>query len=197
MSDIDDGDGNGASGERTFTKGELAKQVAAAVRNATAKIRAEYGDYDDLKKAADAAKGQETALERMQKQLADLTTRNEKLDREATVREVADELKITIKQAKRLQGGTKEELLADGREFLEEFKPAAGGKLDDGSTEGEDGDEAGKGRSAPEGGQGRAGGTTAGRQGRPREELHSGAPVTGGSREETDPAKLAAMIPRF
>lgn len=194
MSDIDP-DGGAGTAERTFTKGELARQVAAAVRAATAKVREEYADYDDLRKTADAAKGQETALERMQKQLEELSTRNTKLDREAMVREVADELEISVRQARRLEGKTKAELLADGREFLEEFKPTTGGKPAEGTDEGEGSEDAGKGRSAAEDDQGKPR-ETAGRQGRPREELQSGTPVTGGKADETNPAKLAAMIPR-
>lgn len=181
-------------GTKTFTQAEVDAVAAAARKREREGLASKYADYDDLKKAADAAKGQETALEKMQKQLSDLTERNTKLDREATIREVADDLKISIKQARRLQGATKEELLADGREFLEEFKPATGGKPIEGSNEGEGSE--GEGESSAAETDSAPASTGKGRARRPVEELSSGAPVTGGKAEETNPHKLAAMIPR-
>lgn len=71
------------------------------------------------------------------------------------------------KLAKRLTGSTKEELEADAEELFEEFTPAEGGDRESSSS------------------------TTR----RPRERLRPGA-APSSEEEETDPAKLAAKVPR-
>jgi hypothetical protein len=71
------------------------------------------------------------------------------------------------KLAKRLTGDTKEELEADAAELFADFQPA------------EEEDEPDRGR----------------RRGRPREKLRPGA-VPSSEPEESDPAKLAEMVPR-
>lgn len=186
----DDGTGDG---ERTFTKAELARASAKAVRDAVAKVREEFADYADLKAAVKAAEGDKSALEKMQTQLAELNDRNAKLDREAMVRRVADKLNIPVAKAERLRGKTEEELIADGEDFYSDWK-----RPDKDGDEG-NGDD-GKGRQQQPAGEreqrpGRQ--QQSARRERPRETLRSGAP-TGGSAddkpEETDPLKLAALV---
>jgi hypothetical protein len=83
-----------------------------------------------------------------------------------------------------LQGSTEEELTADADELLADWK-SAGGKVDgdEGEQEGDEGKETSPARPAA-------------RTGRPTENLRSGAPTTAREPEETDPLKLAALIPR-
>jgi hypothetical protein len=91
---------------------------------------------------------------------ATLTKENERLGGEILRRDIASDKGLTLAQAKRLHGATREELEADADEFLTENGPAK--------------DE-----------------TPAGD--RPKERLKSGA-VPDAEPEETDPAKLAAMV---
>lgn len=197
MADDDTGSTGSGSTEKTFTQAEVDKLI----RDRLARERGKYADYDDLKaKAAEADKGK-TQIDRIEAQLAEMTKQAEKNAREVLIRDVADELGISVKQAKRLSGSTREELLADGREFLEEFKPnAAGkdGKSDENGSEGTDngsGSEGGSGGSATGNGDTAKSGESQGRRGRPQEALRSGAPISGGA-EEMDPLKLAALVPR-
>lgn len=91
---------------------------------------------------------------------AALVKENERLSGEILRRDIASDKGLTLAQAKRLHGATKEELEADADEFLAENGPA---KDDE-----------------PPGG-------------RPKERLKSGA-VPDAESEETDPAKLAALV---
>jgi hypothetical protein len=183
MSDTDPEGGT----ERTFTKGELAKAVNAAVRAKVAEVRAEYSDYDDLKRAAAEGDKSKSQLDKVSEQLVALTSRAEAAEARETRAKVVAAKKLPPGLAKRLQGKTEEELAADADELLADWK-AAGGKVDgeaDGSTE-QDGDN----------GKGTPPARAATRPGRPREDLRSGAPTTVREPEETNPLKLAALIPR-
>jgi hypothetical protein len=88
--------------------------------------------------------------------------------------EVAASKGLTPAQARRLVGSTVEELEADADELLAAFKAPDTGE--DGSDSDDDGDAAGLSR-------------------RPSERLRPGA-ANDAEPDETDPAKLAAMIPR-
>lgn len=180
------GDTDPESGtERTFTKAELAKAVNAAVRAKVAEVRAEYADYDDLKAKAAEGDKSKTQLDKVSEQLAALTSRAEAAEARETRAKVVAAKKLPPSLAKRLQGKTEEELTADADELLADWK-SAGGKVDgaEGEQEGNEG-----GRATPPA-------RPAASSGRPREDLHSGAPLTPRAPEETDPLKLAALIPR-
>lgn len=180
-------DDTGSTGGKTFTQAE----VDQLIKDRLARERGKYADYDDLKaRAADADKSK-TQLDKMQEQLDAMAKRAETSERAATIREVADELKISVKQASRLTGGTKEELLADGREFLADFAPKSG-------TQNDGKDDAGDDKGSDDGAaERRPGQDAAPRRGRPAENLRSGAPRTQSVPEETDPRKLAEAIPRY
>jgi hypothetical protein len=161
--------------EKTFTQADVNKLLADERR----KQQARYADYDDLKaKAAEADKAV-TQLDKIQQQMTAMSERAEKSERQTMLREVADELKISVKKAERLKGNTKEELLSDGRDFYAD-------ELSKGTTTSDDNGTTGQ-QTPPE---------PAATRGRPKETLRSGAPMTPSTAEETDPRKLAALIPR-
>jgi len=171
--------------ERTFSRAELAKAVNAAVRSKVAEVRAEFADYDELKKVAADADKNKTQLDKLSEQLSTLTERAERAEAASVRARVVAAKKLPPGLAKRLQGKTEEELSADADELLSDWK-AAGGKTgdDEGSAE-QDGDE---GKATPQ--------ATPAVRGRPREELRSGAPATAREPDETNPLKLAALVPR-
>lgn len=97
-----------------------------------AKERDKYADYDDLKSQAaeyqkylDSQKDEQTKLneayEQSQQELADL--RKQLADHEVNQlrAEIAAEKGLTLKQAKRLSGTTREELEADADDLLDTF----------------------------------------------------------------------------
>ncbi len=170
----------GATGGKTFTQAEL-DQI---VKDRIARERAKYADYDELKtKAADADKSA-SQLDMIQQQLQAVSERAEKSERQTMLREVADELKISVKQASRLTGSTKDEMLADGRDFLADFAPKAEQNGDGKAPDDTPPAQQPAARTAPE-------------RGRPKESLRSGAPLTPAAAEETNPLKLAEAIPRY
>ncbi len=172
----------GTAGVKTFTQAE----VDQIVKDRLTRERAKYADYDELKAQAAEAEKSATQLDKIQKQMADMAERAEKSERAAMIREVADELKISVKQASRLTGKTKDELLSDGRDFLADFTPK-GTTTGDGTDEGGDGGDTETKPPARE---------AAPARGRPRETLRSGAPMTESKSEEMNPLKLAELIPR-
>lgn len=198
MADDDDS----TTTEETFTRKQVRAMIAAEVR----KVSERYADYDDLKTRADAADGAKDKIDKVLEKLEAAENRAASAELENARRDVADELGLTPKQARRLSGKTREELLADGRELIDDLgiKPRAkqqdsAGKgaateTDEDETDGTDDDvedveteqeETPPPRQAP-----------ARRPARPRETLRSGAPRTPTQPDELDPAKLAALIPR-
>jgi hypothetical protein len=183
--------------EPMFTRAQFAREVAKQVRDKVAAALSEYGDLDELKrKAADADK-QKSQLDRIEEQLKASEARAAEAERNGLIREVADELGISLRLAKRLEGKTKAELLADGRDTMEDLglkpkgKQSTGtkGEATDGETDAEDDsvdekDETPSRQTAPT------------RTARPREALRSGAPRTDTPPEETNPLKLVENIPR-
>lgn len=197
--------------ERTFTKAEFAREVARQVRAKVAEALSEYGDLDELRKRADEADKQQSKIDKMAEQLNTLTQRAEKAELDVARQRVADELGLTQREAKRLSGKTYDELKADAEELVEDLgidvearkagrKPAAGRKTDqqdedndqqNGVGDNDDGDDDNdetedQQESAPR---------PQPRRVRPQE-LRSGAPLSSGRREETDPLKLVAAVPR-
>jgi hypothetical protein len=101
--------------EGKFTQAD----VDAAVEKIAAKIRAEerrkvsekFADYDDLKAKAEGAKTLEDRVAEIERQARESEER-------ALRAEVANAKGLTPTQAKRLVGGTREELEADADELL-------------------------------------------------------------------------------
>lgn len=173
-------DDTGTTGGKTFTQAE----VDQIVKDRLTRERAKFADYDELKARAAEADKSASQLDKIQQQMAAMSERAEKSERQAMIREVADELKISVKQASRLTGKTKDELLSDGREFLADFTPK-GAQNDDGKDDSAAEDAPPPARE------------TAPSRGRPRENLRSGAPLTESKPDETNPLKLAEAIPRY
>lgn len=186
MTQPNDDTGNG--GARTFTQAEVDKIVGERV----ARERAKFSDYDELKSRAAEADKQKSQLDRIETQLAEQVKRTEKAEEANLRREVADELGLTAKQARRLQGKTKDELLADGREYMEDngIKPKSASTSNVATDDDKGKDVKPDVTPEPE---------PAARNGRrrPTETLRSGAPVTPEAPEETDPMKLVANVRRF
>jgi len=189
--------------ETTFTRAQMAKMVNAQVREKVAAALADYGDLDELKRKAAAADANESKIDALLAKMTAAEERANKAEAETLRRSVADELGLTPKQARRLTGKTRDELLADGQEMIEDMgitpgkKPVtstkdAPGEVTDGDTDEDedatDGDAEVEVVSAPAPARRRAG--------RPTETLRPGAARTQTAPEETDPLKLAALIPR-
>jgi hypothetical protein len=185
--------------ETTFTRAQMAKMVAAQVREKVAAALSEYGDLDELKRKAAEADKQASQLDRIEQQLKASEERAARAERESLVREVADELGIPLRLAKRLDGKTKDELLADGRETIDELgiktkvKAKSSTAKEGAATEGDDGAEDDDSADEQEEPASRQAPT---RTARPRETLRSGAPRTETKPEETNPLKLVEGIPR-
>lgn len=186
MTEDDHNDDTGST--RTFSQRDIDKAVAAGAYRERQRLQDKYADYDDLKKAAEDAGKSKTQLDRMSEQLAALTTRAEKAERDNARMSVAEELGLTPKEARRLRGSTPDEMRADGEEMIEDLgidvEARRKGKTVEKSSDKPTDDDKGATDDAPR------------PRGRPREELRSGAPVNPGASEETDPMKLVAGIPR-
>jgi hypothetical protein len=184
--------------EELFTRAQVRAMIGAEVK----KVREQYADYDDLKARAAEADKSKSAIERIEAKLDETTKRAEKAEREALVREVADELGVSVRMARKFDGKTREEMLADGRDTLSDMgiEPDKGKrKAKDETTDGDTDDSAGNETGS---GDGEAGGQqetertapTPRRQRRPVERLRSGAPATESKAEETDPLKLVENV---
>lgn len=183
----DDDDDRTTGAVRTFTQEEVNRFLAEDRRRTLAK----FADYDDLKAKAEAGDAEKGKIDQILEKLAASETRASQLEAAEMRRSVADELGLTAKQAGRLTGATRDDLLADGRDLMETMgiKPkgtASAGDGDNGSDAVGDAqdDNVKREQSEPT------------RRQRPREMLQSGAPHTAAKPEETDPLKLAALIPR-
>jgi hypothetical protein len=177
-------DDTGSAGGKTFTQAEVDAIVRERLKREREATAQKYADYDDLKRAAAEGDKSKTQLDKVSEQLAALTARAEAAEARETRAKVVAAKKLPPSLAKRLQGKTEEELTADADELLADWK-SAGGKVDDDEGE-QDGDKGGETPPA----------RPAARTGRPTETLRSGAPTTAREPEETDPLKLAALIPR-
>lgn len=167
-----------ADDDKTFTQAEVDAIVRDRLKRERDATATKYADYDELKtKAADADKNK-TQLDKMAEQLAAIEERASKAEATNLRNDVIAAKKVPAKLAARLRGTTKEELEADADELIETWKEA-GGKIDD---------------DTPAAGASPAAVTPP--RGRPRETLHSGAPLNDAPPEETNPLKLAALIPR-
>lgn len=179
-------EGTDTTGTKTFTQAEVDQVAAAARKRERDAIAAKYADYDDLKVKATQADADKGKLDQVLAKLTDAESRASKAEAAQTRGNVAAAKKLPAWMAKKLTGSTQEELEADADEMLAEFKKH-GGKIDGETTTGTEttttDDRTPAQQPAP-------------RRGRPQETLQSGAPVTRSEPEETDPIKLAALIPR-
>lgn len=200
MSDDND-DSTTTTTEKTFTRAEVRKMIAAEV----SKVNERYADYDDLKKAAEAAGKDKSALEKLSEQVGQLTSRAEKAELDVARREIADEFGLTSREARRLRGKNIDDFRQDAEELVEDLgidvKARKAGKATattepkgDATDDGDGGD----GNAAATDDASRDAGETRRqtRQTRSRETLTSGAPRTPTPSEETNPLKLVADIPR-
>lgn len=199
----EDDDANEGKTEPTFTRAQMAREVARQVREKVSSALAEYGDLEELKrKAADADKNA-SKLDKMAEQVATLTKRAEAAEIDSARARVAEELGLTAKEAKRLKGKTYEELKSDGDEFVDDMgidvKARKAGKTEGGRKSGDDND-SNTGDddtdSSTDNDEPKKQEPARRRRERPTEDLRSGAPMSTGGREETDPLKLVADIPR-
>jgi hypothetical protein len=197
----DDDTGNETRTEATFTRAQMAREVARQVREKVAASLAEYGDLDELRSKAAEADKMKSQLDRIEQRFIESEKRAEKAERETLTRRVADELGISMRLAGKLEGKSYAELLADGRDMIEDLGITPKGKkpsndaADDGDTDGADRGEQDRSPQDREKEDAPPPREVV-RRTRPREELLSGAPRTETAPEETDPLKLAALIPR-
>jgi hypothetical protein len=197
-------DDDGKTAEPTFTRAQMAKMVNAQVREKVAAALSEYGDLDELRtKAAEADKSR-SQLDRIEEQLKASEARAAKAERQELVRRVSDELGISPRLAAKLEGATYAELLADGKDTMEDLgltpKSKTGkasnkqqGEDTDGDGESSDGDA----QDGDEGEQASSRQTGATRTARPRENLRSGASRTQTAPVVTNPMELVKDIPRY
>jgi hypothetical protein len=159
------------TGAKSEELGDAGKRALEAERKARRKAEAEAKELrDKVKQAEDAEK---TELEKLQGQVADITKRAEAAEAKADRFEVAAAKGLSLAQARRLVGSTKEELEQDADEMATEL----GLKKDD---EGKKGTEGKKDEELPQDER---------PLGRPKEELRSGASTT--DDETPDTGKLA------
>lgn len=194
-----DDDSTTTTTERTFTRSEVRKMIAAEV----GKVRDQFADYDELKKAAAEADKSKSDIEKLTASVQALTDRATKAEETNMRREIADEFGLTPREARRLTGRTAEELRADAEEFVEDMgidvtaRKAGKSKTETRTAtqgEGTEGEkDAGETSTAAESDASRDRRTT---RARPREDLASGAARTETKPEETNPLKLVENIPR-
>lgn len=200
----DDDTGNG--GAKTFTQAD----VDRIVRERIAREREKYADYDDLKAKAAEADKSKSQLDRIETKLAESEKRAEKAERDGLIRDVADELGVSVKVARKFEGKTRDELLADGRETLSDMgiepdkskRKTKSTKPDDDASDDAD-DDAGQGGEGDDDTDDDSEQQDTQREQRrpsPRRrprELSSGAQMSsGGGRDERDPLKLIEGVPR-
>lgn len=163
-------------GAKTFTQDQFEVELDKRVK----REREKYSDYDELKakaaKVDEAEAATKSETDKINERLAAAEERAEKAEQRSLRLSVATAKGLTTKQADRLKGTTQEELEADADESIADgtFKPAT---ADTDDTKGKE---------------------TAGKQppaGKPVEALSGGGDPTE-EPEETDPRKLAAMVPR-
>jgi len=171
-----DTDELGEAGQRALARERAARKEAERLAR---QLQAKVKEFEDRGKS-DLDKANERATE--------AEKRAEKAEADVLRYEVAIAKGLTLKQAKRLVGSTKEELEADADDILEAFgvKPpagSAGGASEQGEQGGQQGEAGGERRSRPP-------------SQRPILNLQGGSDPT---REpvEMDPHKLAAQIPRL
>ncbi|ROO51454.1 hypothetical protein EDC02_6332 [Micromonospora sp. Llam0] len=171
-----------------------AEKWKALARKHEDQAKANHAELERLKAASDSTKSD---MDKVMEKLAEMEKRAGDAERRALIADIAAEKGLTAKQAARLRGDTRDDLLADADELLESFKPA--GKDGASGDAGKDG--AG---TAAAGGDGKAsdsGGGDGGRMPpagtastatRPKERLTSGAVPAAAA--DKSPAEMAEAI---
>jgi hypothetical protein len=179
----DDDTGTAGTAGKTFTQAEVDAIVRDRLKRERDATATKYADYDELKTKAAEADGTKTQLDKVLEKLTAAEDRTAKLEATNLRNEVlGSKLKgVPASLTKHLQGATKAELESAADEMLADWKEA-GGKVD-----GDDDASSDAAAQTPPA-------TTP--RGRPTETLRSGAPLTPSAPEETNPLKLAALIPR-
>lgn len=113
------------------TQADLDRIVSQRAARAAAQAKAEFGDYDQLKKDSDALRkikeGELTEAQREKARADELAGKVSEFERRDLQREVAAAKGVPLNQAHRLTGKNKAELEADADAFLSDFTPAAPG----------------------------------------------------------------------
>lgn len=168
--------GSGQEQAREFTPVTTQEEFDRRLSDRLTRERAKYSDYDQVKADAEEYRkiqdGKKDDLTREREAREAAEAKAATLEQQQMRSDIAIAKGLTAKQAKRLTGKTREELEADADELLEDL-----GVSGDGTNQQQRGS-AGQGLS-----------------GKPRENLRGGT-APDQEVEETDPAKLAAMIPR-
>src|SRR5215469_6480601 len=103
--------------EKKFTQADLDRVVADRLT----RERAKFADYDDLKQQAASAAGSKSQLDKIEEALRKSDERAVRAEQATMRMSVANELGLSEARARRLTGTTREELLADGRQMIEDF----------------------------------------------------------------------------
>lgn len=177
VADDNDGDAPGGQEDTGFDRSRAEEKIRKANAEA-ANLRKRLKDLEPLAaKAKELEDSGKSDLERLTSEAQGHASRAEKAEAELMRLRVAMRKGLTETQAKRLVGASEDELEEDADDLLASFKPAEPEKKDD---EPEPEPERG---SDP--------------RRRPQERLRPGAvPAADLEPEETDPRKLAAMVPR-
>src|SRR5690349_13467287 len=88
--------------EETFTRGQVRAMIGAEVK----KVREQFADYDDLKARAAEADQSKGKIDQVLEKLAIADKRAADAELATMRRDVADELGLTAKQARKLHGST-------------------------------------------------------------------------------------------
>lgn len=180
--DVEDADVDQHSGTEKDWKAEAIKWQALARKNekqakANADAAAKLKDLEPLaRKAKELEDAGKSDLERLTSEAQAHLARAEKAEGELLRLRVAVRKGLTETQAKRLVGATEDELEVDAEDLLASFRPPEPEKKDDDEERPRDRDP---------------------NRRRPQERLRPGAvPDADTEPVETDPRKLAAMVPR-
>lgn len=178
--DDDKGDDSlGDAGKRALERERQARRDAEARLRELEPLAAKAKELEDAKKSE---------TEKLTAKIDDLTSKLEASDLRAMRAEVAREKGLSARQAERLQGKTRDELVADADDLLDTFKPAKGSEngKDDGKDDKDPKDESGDDRK-DRGDPGR----------RPREKLRSGSVTDDDDKgDDFDPQKVAELVRR-
>lgn len=117
--------------EEEFDADRAKDKISKANREAKALRERLEAAEKQLKDAADADKSE---LQKLTDRLTTAETKAQEAEARALRLEIAHEKGLTPSQAKRLVGGTREELEADADELLEAFKPAEPDKSENGKS---------------------------------------------------------------
>lgn len=161
---------------------EEAATIRAALKTANDEAKAQRLRAKGLEEQIAAASNKDKSeAEKLEQRLVAAERKAHEADDRAMRAEVARDKGLTSGQANRLKGATIEEMSADADDLLEAFKPAAKADVKDGDD--------------PKAGEGKDPAPKAPPTKRPTTNLAGGGDPTADP-EETDPRKLAALIPR-